>query len=116
MRGHGVPQFPDPSSTGAFRINGNMGVSHKTMNTAQKACQHLLPNGGVMSPAQLQQAMGRALKYSVCMRGHGITNFPDPQIKGGGISIQINVGSGIDPGSAVFQAAQKACQHLMIRP
>jgi hypothetical protein len=55
-----------------------------------------------------------ALKFSVCMRSHGEPNFPDPEISssGGGTSIRIHVtpSSGIDPGSPVFQAAQRACK------
>ncbi len=55
-----------------------------------------------------------ALKFSVCMRAHGEPNFPDPEISssGGGTSIRIHVtpSSGIDPGSPVFQAAQRACK------
>jgi hypothetical protein len=47
------------------------------------------------------------------MRSHGITDFPDPQaVAGGGISISLHAtpGSDLNPNSALFQAAQKACQ------
>ena len=44
------------------------------------------------------------------MRAHGVPNFPDPS-GGGGIHIQ--VGSGIDPQSPAFQAAQTACAKLL---
>jgi hypothetical protein len=45
------------------------------------------------------------------MRSHGVTSFPDPNASGqfGGIS----AGSGIDPSSPTFQAAQQACQKYM---
>jgi hypothetical protein len=49
----------------------------------------------------------RAVKFSRCMRTHGVTNFPDPGPTGG---IQLNSNSGIDPTSPQFQAAQSACQ------
>ena len=54
------------------------------------------------------------LAMSQCMRAHGITNFPDPDTNGG---ISINAGNGkgsigLDPRSAKFQAAQKACAPL----
>jgi hypothetical protein len=54
------------------------------------------------------------LAMSRCMRAHGITNFPDPDSNGG---ISINGGNGkgsigLDPRSAKFQAAQKACAPL----
>lgn len=60
----------------------------------------------------------RALAYSQCMRAHGVPNFPDPQRTpggpngGGGVKLQIQGGSGINPQSQQFQAAQRACQSL----
>jgi hypothetical protein len=44
------------------------------------------------------------------MRSHGVPNFPDPS-SGGGISI--GPGSGIDPNSPKFRAAQQACQKVL---
>jgi hypothetical protein len=44
------------------------------------------------------------------MRSHGVPNFPDP---GSGGGIQIGPGSGIDPRSPKFQAAQQACQKVL---
>jgi hypothetical protein len=44
------------------------------------------------------------------MRSHGVPNFPDP---GSGGGIQVGPGSGIDPSSPTFQAAQRACQKLL---
>jgi hypothetical protein len=41
------------------------------------------------------------------MRSHGVPNFPDPQFSGGGVRIG---GTGLDPNSPQFTAAQKACQ------
>jgi hypothetical protein len=73
----------------------------------------LLPNGGQPTPAQQAQALAQALKFSECMRSHGITGFPDPQsVAGGGIRIAIRAGQGnnLNPTNPQFQAAQKACQ------
>ena len=53
------------------------------------------------------------------MRSHGVTDFPDPQaVAGGGISIRLKAGQGSDlnPNSAQFQAAQRACQSIMGGP
>jgi hypothetical protein len=50
------------------------------------------------------------------MRSHGVTRFPDPTSRGGGLKIVIGPGSGIDPHSATFQAAQKACGGLLPPP
>ncbi len=55
-----------------------------------------------------------ALKFSQCMRSHGLTNFPDPQISGNRVTIQTHEGAGgLDPNSPQFQAAQSACQNLL---
>jgi hypothetical protein len=64
--------------------------------------------------ARAQRAAAGALAYSQCMRSHGVSNFPDPTISGGGahISIGITSSSGINPSSPSFQAAQKACGRL----
>jgi hypothetical protein len=114
MRSHGEPNFPDPGANGAIQINSGSGIDpgSQQFQSAQRACGNLLPGGGQPpSPAQ-QAAMERqALKYSVCMRAHGEPNFPDPHFGGGGVQIRISAGSGIDPHSPQFQAAQKACQN-----
>jgi hypothetical protein len=47
-----------------------------------------------------------ALKFSHCMRAHGVPNFPDPGPGGG---LQITPQSGINPQSPGFQSAQKMC-------
>jgi hypothetical protein len=49
-----------------------------------------------------------ALKFSQCMRAHGVANFPDPGAGGGGIQIG-GPGSNINPASPSFQSAQRAC-------
>jgi hypothetical protein len=45
------------------------------------------------------------------LRAHGIANFPDPVLTNGGIGL--NLGSGINPGSPQFRAAQQACRSLL---
>jgi hypothetical protein len=52
----------------------------------------------------------QALKFSECMRSHGITNFPDPGSRGG---IELSSSSGINPFSPGFKAAQAACGKLL---
>lgn len=51
----------------------------------------------------------RGVAFARCMRSHGVPNLPDPT--GGGIHIP--AGSGIDPFSPVFKAAQAACAKLL---
>lgn len=121
MRTHGITNFPDPGSGGTFSINGGSGSgldpNSPTFQTAQKACQGYLPKP---SAQQIQQAQQNALKFSQCMRSHGVTNFPDPNFSnnGGGIGIKISggPGSGLDANSPTFQAAQSACAKLLHLP
>ncbi len=124
MRTHGVPNMPDPNSEGNFLFKGG-GPNGGTLNgvsridprsaryvSANKACQHLLPNGGQLTPAELQQALAQALKYSQCMRTHGLPGFPDPKVSGGELSLSLG-GTGVPgPNSPQMQAAMKACRSL----
>ena len=51
------------------------------------------------------------VNFSACMRTNGVPNFPDPPAGGGGIQIQ--QGSGVNPFSPAFKAAQSKCKHLL---
>jgi hypothetical protein len=118
MRSHGVADFPDPSPNGTISASG-LNPQSSQFQAASKVCRKLLPNGGAPTPAQQAQALAQALKFSQCMRGHGISDYPDPQsVPGGGIrmSLRATPGSDLDPGSALFDSAQKACQSFMPGP
>jgi len=119
MRSHGISNFPDPqaggsldlrveATPGATKVNG-VEVNGPAFQSALQACRSKLPNGGkppALSPAR-RTAM---LRFSQCMRAHGLTNFPDPQFGGGGGAVlQIRSGTGLDPNSPSFKAAQAAC-------
>ncbi len=52
----------------------------------------------------------QALKFSNCMRSHGVPNFPDP---GSGGGIEIPLGSALKPQSPAFQAARRTCGKLL---
>lgn len=114
MRSHGVATFPDPNGQGGITATG-LDVGSPTFQAAASHCRHLLPNGGQPTPAQQAKDLAQALKFSQCMRSHGITDFPDPQSHpGGGISISLRAspGSDLNPNGSLFQAAQKACKSL----
>jgi hypothetical protein len=63
--------------------------------------------GSAPSQGQLQQS---ALKYSQCMRSHGVPNFPDPS-PGGGFIFQ--AGAGLNPDSPAVRRAQAKCKKYM---
>lgn len=126
MRSHGVSNFPDPPSGGGLNLQvqktpGGTSVNGREVNgpafqSAMQACRSYLPNGGHPTAAQTAKAKAQALAMSRCMRSHGVPNFPDPTFQSGpggavGVGIRLN-GSGIDPNSPSFQAAQKACASL----
>lgn len=57
------------------------------------------------------RGFAQAIKFSECMRAHGVPDFPDPKSAGGGI--QIKLSPGMNPFSPAFKAAQTACHALM---
>jgi hypothetical protein len=83
--------------------------------TATLTCGLLVAACGSSSKPATDPGKGypQALAFSRCMRSHGLPSFPDPSTNGHGIQLSASPNSGVDPGSPAFQAAQKACQHLM---
>ena len=112
MRAHGVPNFPDPNSQGKFLFTqGAQGVNPNLsgFHTASQDCKALAPPGQ-SSAAATTGFLAKAVKFSACMRAHGVPKFPDPTSAGGGM---IHVGGpGLDPNSSAFQHASHACQSL----
>jgi hypothetical protein len=82
MRSHGVPNFPDPDSSGGIRKETahQLGVSGSQYQAATQACGHLLPGGGdaTRTPAEVQQWWSGMLGFAHCMRSHGVSSWPDP--------------------------------------
>ena len=126
MRSHGVPNFPDPNASGGYSLtpngslvgaNGSVDINSSQAQTAYGDCRHLLPGGPTISQLeqdvqQEQQAQAQALplelKYSQCMRSHGMPNFPSPgqaTTSPGSPAINVN--------SPAFVAATNACPHLL---
>jgi len=125
MRSHGVPDFPDPNASGGYTLTasgslegagGSVDINGSQAQAAYGSCRHLLPGGPSISQleqqvVQEQQAQAKALpallKYSQCMRSHGVPNFPSPgQGTASPDSTPVNVNS------PQYVAAAGACQHL----
>jgi hypothetical protein len=111
MRSHGVPNWPDPDSSGVFDKSKltpqQLGAGGSKVEAAQSACRHLLPNGGSgPTPAEVQQIKAQGLQFSRCVRAHGVPSFPDPAGDG---RIPDPATVGIDQGSPKFEAANRAC-------
>jgi hypothetical protein len=121
MRRNGVPDFPDPDSNGNIRITGGQDKSGRRFgvdaNSAQfrkarQACRKLEPNGGKLNPQEQAREQQQALKFSQCMRSHGVPKFPDPNFSANGGTL-LKIGKDVNPDSPPFQAAQKACRKLV---
>lgn len=123
MRSHGVPRFPDPKQgPGGIEVGSAPGVDPRSplFVSAQRACRHLLPNGGRPTRPGQQRALARMLRNSQCMRAHGISGFPDPTLsppanRAGHSAIMSNgvawlaVPSSIDVRSPAVKRAAAAC-------
>jgi hypothetical protein len=113
MRAHGVTDYPDSGVLIQPRPGSDLDPNNPIYRAARQACQSLLPRANV-NPAQAAQNLADALKFSKCMREHGITNFPDPgphDGPGGGEGIYLG---GIDFNSPQYQAAKQACRHYQV--
>jgi len=129
MRSHGVPNFPDPSSSGTLPKTSpqRLGVSDSQFQAAQGACQHLLPNtvnnsqleqceaAGVCSRAETQQMLTAGLRFARCMRSHGLPTWPDPTTDSQGrVAFAISISKdGFDPHSHRIDPELNDCEHLM---
>lgn len=108
MRTHGVPSFPGPNSQGSISVGSGSGIDANStqFRAAAKACAGLLPTP---SPAQQQVIQTALLHLAVCMRAHGVPDFPDPSLSGGRPPVKTASLGGIDPNSPQFQSAETTC-------
>jgi hypothetical protein len=85
VRHHGVPLWPEPQSSGRFDKSKltpqQLGAGSSQIAAADRACKSLWPTTYVAT-GQQSHVVAQALRFSRCMRGHGATNFPDPQSNG----------------------------------
>lgn len=122
MRSHSEPDFPDPSASGSFSSSVLSTLNTSQGQAAYGACRHLLAGGGP-SISQLQQEQQQAqqqeekalpalLKFSQCMRSHGVPDFPDLP-ESGQASPAPSKGTGINPSSPQYQSAYRACKNQL---
>ena len=115
MRANGVPNFPDPNSSGVWpkpQVEG--AASSPQYPAAAKACGHLLPDGGPgVAPSQAvdQQIQNDMTKFAECMRTHGVSKWPDP-ILDQGRAVFDPKAAGIDTNSPQISAKVHECEHV----
>jgi len=85
MHSHGVPNFPDPNSSGQIQKRQIIALdpSSPQFQAAQRACARLWPYGSPGSNSTQGHANTAAmLAFARCIRSHGFANFPDPTTSG----------------------------------
>lgn len=113
MRSHGLTGFPDPHvsvSPGhtsiSMMVPATLGSSPH-FKTAEKACAGILPGPGARSDSHGPGAAD-LLAFARCLRGHGLSGFPDPD-RNGQISPEMIAKAGIKLRGPAFLAAADAC-------
>jgi hypothetical protein len=115
MRSRGVPGYPDPRVSGtadgvSVTISpGSANPDSPAFRSADRACHHLLPNGGVQGGPGGGSAQQQAqdVVFADCMRSHGISGFPDPGHDG-----VFTLPATIDEQAPAFVRAMHACQKV----
>ena len=122
MRTHGVPAFPDPTSSQGITKRAVVAVSGTPQfATASTDCRRFLPATGLAAPPTAQQIRTRvadAIAFARCMRAHGFAHFPDPTATGD-LTHQMLASAGIELHQpAVVQAADgcTGVTHGLITP
>jgi hypothetical protein len=109
MRGHRVPSFPDPDSSGRIHVPSTIDDRSPTVRAAYRACRGLAPSGSSLTGQGSTMKQDQLLAFAKCMRTHGVPAFPDPQVVNGHISTPVPAAQ-IDPNSPVVTAAAAACR------
>jgi hypothetical protein len=112
MRNHGIPDFPDPTTSPgggvSFQINGGPGsdLNHNDAKfmAAGKACRALLPGAGQAQAPLSPKKITAEVIWARCMRSHGLPGFPDPNSQGAFDSSKFH------ENSPTFQTASKTCK------
>jgi hypothetical protein len=132
MRSHGVPNYPDPDSSGQLPKPDahHLGVSSSRLQATQQACQQVLPKTGRAITADsvtqcmmaddcprslVQHLLDEERSFAGCMRADGVPNWPDPTIDSEGrpvFSISISK-DGFNPYSKPIWGKGNRCSHLM---
>jgi hypothetical protein len=77
MRSHGVPNFPDPGTSGHVGFGRNLATP--ALQAAQKTCGSLLPGAGPGGSGPPSAALEKQLlAVAECMRAQRVSGFPDP--------------------------------------
>ena len=112
MRSNGIPNWPDPTSSGFFDKSKlrSLGVSVSRVRALEEGtCNIPLPSdqGYTITPADQADYLAAA----ACMRSHGFAEFPDPRFQNN--NVQTNIPSNINQDSSQFKSAATTCTKLI---
>lgn len=118
MRSNGAPFWPEPSlipqgvwdNPITYKITSPILAQEHGhgWQAALTACQKLAPRALPYTAAQISALRSSLKKLAACMRSHGITHFPNPTTGPYGAGFA-SLGPRVNPDSAQFLAAQRAC-------
>jgi hypothetical protein len=114
IRAHGYPIEPNPVQDlgGVVRPpQGPPGLAPPALQAARHACQRLQPPYPFADPAVRAKVVAALEKFSQCMRGHGIADFPDPVSSPH--MMGFNYPAGLATAAPQFVSAQQACDKVV---
>jgi hypothetical protein len=115
MREHGYPSFPDPvaDSRGAWGFPESSQIPRESPaaceRVARQAKSRIHRSGG--DRKQLSAGdIAKARSFARCMREHGVSDFPDPDARGG-----FRMPARLRPpnGASVLRVPERACRQYM---
>jgi hypothetical protein len=113
LRAHGLPKWPDPTSSGVFDKTElqQTGYTVSQVRAVEDGpCNHLAAGASPQQPRITVADRALYLRAAACMRSHGFGGFPDPTFPN---SVQLNVPSSINQDSSQFKGAATICTKLI---
>ncbi len=72
------------------------------------------PTSSANRPTSAAAVGKQFVAFAVCMRSHGVPDYPDPQVSSSGNHVQVTISPGsADPNSPAFKSADHACHNLL---
>jgi len=72
------------------------------------------PTSSANRPTAATNVGKQFVAFAVCMRSHGVPDYPDPQVSSSGNRVQVTISpGGADPNSPAFKSADHACHNLL---
>jgi hypothetical protein len=115
MRSHGIPNWPDPGSNGAFdktKLRQLRISPSRVRAIEERSCNYDFENGGRRQRPTITAAdRTDYLEAAACMRRHEFPDFPDPTFQNNDVNLDIP--SSINTDSPQFKSAARTCTKLI---